>query len=521
MTYINVEVDNVDTPAIEWARMYQDWELLHDLLGGTRQMRDRAEVWLPREPKEKMANYRTRLSRSFLYNGLKDTLRNIAAKPFGRPVTIEGDDGRVEAWRGDMDLEGTNATQFTRSVFNAGATYGLSHVFVDSPALPNNASRQLEESMRVRPFFRHVSPVQLIGWRSEVSDQGGRRLTSLRFRETTMEPHGTWGSRTVHWIRQYDVTDSGGTYEVWKSPDERPLHASATSVDFFQTPDVTTLREWEKVEEGPFNFRDRTGRPAIPLVTAYFNRRGFMIAEPPLLELAWMNLLHWQSMSDQRNILRFARIAQLFARGFTKDDLEEMESMSVNQVWRAKDVKADIKYIEHSGEAIGAGEEDLRRIEERMEVLGLRPLLERTVDQTATGVAVNEARSSSDVLAWIEATEDAMKRAFDMAFGWAGEEVPEDFDFNVFSDFSVGIGVGDFEQVQKMRDRGDITKTTAILEAQRRGIIAEGLDVEAEVQATDEEAAAEAQRVMNELSFAQRLKSGDDNQDDPEEGDDA
>jgi len=33
-----------------------------------------------------------------------------------------------------------------------------------------------------------------------------------------------------------------------------------------------------------------------------------MQAKPPLLDLAWLNVEHWQSASDQSNILHVARV---------------------------------------------------------------------------------------------------------------------------------------------------------------------------------------------------------------------
>jgi len=474
MAFINVNLDAVDTPSIEWARMYDDWELIHDLLAGTRQMRHRAERWLPKEPKEKHQNYLTRLNRSILYNGLKDTVRQLTAKPFGRPVTIEGLSDQFEALSENMDLRGSGATAFTRDLFKSGVTYGLVHVFVDHPRMPEGASKAVDK--KVKPFFRMVTAPQLVNWTSETAETGEQRLTEVRFREVTVEPRGKYGSVRVHWMYVYTPTE----FEIWRSEEPEATYRNI-AVNYFQSPEIEKRREWRVVDSGTMAFKDAEGKPAIPMVTIYFNRSGYMTAEAPLMDLAWMNLAHWQSFSDQRNILRFSRLAQLFFRGFTKDDMKDMESMSVNQAWRAKDPQADVKYVEHTGAAIGAGEDDLKKLEERMEVLGMRPLIERTGDSTATGVVANEARSSSDVLAWIEATEDGMRKAFEFAHSWKGEELPEDFDFNVYSDFAVGIGRGeDFKQIQEMRANGDLSREPLHKEAKRRGILAETVDVDEE-----------------------------------------
>ncbi|MBB76519.1 MAG: hypothetical protein CMJ75_18600 [Planctomycetaceae bacterium] len=478
--------NSVDTPTLDYARMYEDWELLHDLLGGTRVMRYRREKWLPKEPKEHERNYKIRVERSFLYNGFKDTIKKLTSKPFGRPVTVDGlpEEDRFEQMLANLDHQGSNATQFARDVFKAGATYGVTHLFVDYPKLPENASRADQERVQARPFLRHITAPQLVGWRSEMGANGEERLIEVRFREVSLEQRGEYGTKRVHKLWVYRP----GEYELWESEDESGQYRH-DSVNFFQSPNLTKSREWTRKEQGTMSF-EIDGVPTIPLVTVYFNREGHMTATPPLMELAWLNLLHWQSMSDQRNILRFARVAQLFGAGFTKEDMKANESISVNQVWRAKDPQAKLSYVEVSGKGIDAGETDLKRIEDRMEVLGMAPLMERTGDQTATGVAVNESKSSTDVLAWIQAVEDGMRRAFTYAFAWEGEDLPDDFRFSIYSDFTIALGrTGDFEQLQEMRERGDLSRETLLNEAKRRGMVAEEVDVEDELEAILEEAA--------------------------------
>ncbi|HDY86886.1 MAG TPA: hypothetical protein ENH82_02085, partial [bacterium] len=60
-------------PSISYERMAEKWDLINDLLGGTKAMQASGEKWLPSEPAESQLAYDARLSRSVLYNGLRDT----------------------------------------------------------------------------------------------------------------------------------------------------------------------------------------------------------------------------------------------------------------------------------------------------------------------------------------------------------------------------------------------------------------------------------------------------------------
>src|SRR5262245_26619535 len=84
--------DNVDTLSCAYARMAKAWELIDALLGGTDAMRLGATKWLPKESRESDTAYGCRLKRSFLFNGLKEAIEKIAAKPFCKPVTVREDD---------------------------------------------------------------------------------------------------------------------------------------------------------------------------------------------------------------------------------------------------------------------------------------------------------------------------------------------------------------------------------------------------------------------------------------------
>lgn len=505
----NLTGDTIDSPCLDYIRMYQDWELYHDLLGGTRAMRAKGEQWLPKEPREKDQHYKVRLHRSVLFNAYKDTIKKLTSKPFGRPATVEELPPELESFETNMDLQGSHLTAFCRDIFKGLAVYGITHLFVDFPTVPQGLNRAQEEALGARPFFRHVRAPQLFYWDSTTLPNGKQHLTEIRFRDMTIERKGAYGSKRVHWIYVYRVNHlgvpdpeaaepaPGVSFEIWRSDDgKKEEDIWTSSVDWWQTEDAVKSREYTKVAEGPVSF-EIDGVPTIPLITVYGNRKGYMVAEGPLDDLAWMNLVHWQSMSDQRNILRFARLPQLFASGFTKDDLEEVESMSVQQIWRAKDPAAKLAYVEHSGKGVQAGQEDLNMLKDDMKALGMQPLMERTQDRTATGVAVNESRSSSDVLAWIEATEGGVFSAFEFAANWVDTELTDDFAVNIYSDFSVGISGADMEMVLKMREQGDLSRPTMLREAKRRGFLSDELDVDEEEERILEEAAAGLEAAMN------------------------
>lgn len=479
------EEDKVDTTSIEYDSMAYRWPLLHDLLGGTESMRAAKSEWLPREPRETYTAYENRLRRSFLYNAYADTVEKLVAKPFSKPVSVQGSfDERIESIRNDVDRSGRDITQLGRDVFRDLVVYGIGHILVDFPKTEGVETLADERELGIRPNLLHVSPVDLISWRTERTPSGKTRLTQVRIREQRVEPKGDFIDELVHYIRVL-TPDSYAVYRRKQMQDENNPEQD----------------DYELVEEGSHSFGE------IPLVSMYAARTGFLTAKPPLLDLAFMNLAHWQSLSDQRNVLRFARVGILFASGFTEEEMEEGLTIGPNQLIRSTNPEADIRYVEHAGQAIGAGQEDLNMLERRMEVLGLQPLVQRTGVQTATGKAIDESRVHTAVQSWIRSVESGLRDAYLFAHRWFQIDPPEDLEIDITNDFGVSLrATEDIESLLKLRAMGGVSQETFLRELKRRGLISEAVDIAEELEAVEMETTLPEDSFIREMNEPEKAE---------------
>jgi len=286
------------------------------------------------------------------------------------------------------------------------------------------------------------------------AENGHKKLTQIRIKETVTEPAGTYGTADVDQIRVW-TESTWAVYRKNAETDEYDLH-----------------------EEGEHTFK------GIPLFTAYFDRTEFMEGRPALEDLAWLNLAHWQSSSDQRNILRFARVGMVFLKGISEKEMEDKGLvMGANQVFYTSSDKADMKVVEHSGNAIGAGRQDLQDLQDRMQLMGMQVFVQRTGTQTATGKAIDEARHLTDIQAWIRTLENMLREAYWGAAQWIGAKLPEDFSIDIYSDFGIGPKeAAHLEHLLKARMAGEIDRETYLSEVRRRGVFSETIEVE-EIQA--------------------------------------
>ena len=459
--------DQVDAIGPAYQRQMKAWQLIEDLMGGTAAMRRAEQRWLPREPLESSREYEARLARTMLYNGLADAIQRVVSKPFTRPAAINGDlPERTAELEDDVDGTGRTFTSFAREWFDSGVRYGMSHCLVDftrreGEEVPNAA----EDTGRAKLII--VDPPRLLGFRAD-----GDKLTEVRILEVRDEPSGTYTSRETKFVRVYRETE----WELWRQDGKK----------------------WSMFDSGSHSFG------AVPLVTFYTTPIAYLESKPPFEDLAWVNIAHWQSFSDQRHILRFARFGLLFAKGFGEDDLdpegtggnEHLDdegrntsgarsgiAVGPNKLITADSKDADLKYVEHSGAAIGAGEKDLERLEERMEVLGLQPMIRRTGGTTATARAIDEAKTTNDVQAWIRECEGGLRQVLDFAAQWYGEEVSDDTVVDIFNEFGISLTREvDAKTLLQLEAMGSITKKTMLLELKRRGVLSDELDIDAELE---------------------------------------
>lgn len=474
----NQTEDSVATPSVDYDSQSTIWEMIHDLLGGTTAMRKASERWLPREEREEQQAYNARLERTFLYNGFGNTIDRLTAKPFSKPVTRQGEiDSDLEGVEKNVDKAGTTMGEFARSVFKSALKYGRAHALVDYTKVPQGATRADEKNLGARPTIVLVEAPDLIGWRTEIGPNG-LELTQVRIKECRTEPVGQYLDQKVDYIRVF-TKDS---WELWRA-----------------TEDKDGKEVWVLVDGGIHTFG------AVPLLTYYTKSCGFMAAECPLEDLAWINVRHWQSSSEQNSVLRIARIGILFGKGFNEDEVKNGVVIGPNHMIVSESKEADLRYVEHQGQAIKAGQDDLDKLESRMEVLGLKPVIERNSNSTFGGKLIDEMATHSNIQAWVRLLEAFLLECMQTAAKWMGKTLPDTTKYDVYSDF--GLQAADavhLDALLKACIAGKITDQTFLIEYQRRAVLSETLKIDEELKGLDE---ARAKADAREIKLAEASKT--------------
>jgi hypothetical protein len=420
------------------AKMAEQWPIIDALVGGTPAMRKWGKKFLPQFPAEDNDSYAERLSTAVLFNAFGRTSSVFAAKPFARPIRYDGVAPGIDSYIDNIDLQGTDFHAFCGQTMLACMRYGLHGVMVDYPTAGGVRTIAEERAAGIRPYWTQYPCSSILGWRSELSASGSF-LTQLRLMETVRESAGPWLQTTVQQVRVL----TPGHWEIWR--EEKTEKGS----------------EWVKVDEGDTTLK------VIPFVFFYGLREGFGIGRPPLLDLAHMNVEHWQSRSDQQTILHVARVPILFAKGFSEDAPIFVGSKSVT---KTPEENADMKYVEHSGAAIEAGRQDIQDLEDRMRQAGAELLVKRASIQTATQIQSEDESGRSTLHKIAEEFEDSLELCLQITGQWLGEETePEVELFKDFSSANLTERIGDL--LLRAGDSNHISSETVFNELKRLDVV--------------------------------------------------
>ena len=459
------------------ACMTETWDLVADLMNGTAAMRKAGERHLPQWPSEDACAYAFRRRTATLFPAYQRTVSVLTGKPFSKPLTI-GDDvpKRIEAWLDDVDQEGRNLSAFAADLCSDALAYGMCGILVDAP--PNEGQRTVAEESEagIRPYFVHVKHDAILGWR--IDQRGGSStLSQLRLMESIEEPTGEFGTKVVDQVR---VLEPGKWTTYRKS--EEAAKAGAVS--------------WQVHEEGV------TSIDVIPFAPVYGFRKGYMRGVPPMIDLAYLNVEHWQSKSDQQNILHTARVPILFGKDMQGDIL----SVGAGTIVKASSKDADLKFVEHSGSSIEAGRQSLLDLEDQMRQIGAELLVIKPGNTTEVQTRQDNEPAMCDLQRIMQALEDALDLALDYMAKFAGEATGGHVD--IYSDFGVAtLAEASAQLLATMQTDGSLSHATLLNELKRRGVLAADVDVDVEIAAStaerDAQQAASAAREQAMLQAAQ------------------
>ena len=417
--------------------------IVRDLEAGAERVRERAGTYLPQNPAEDGENYAVRLERSVFHNFFRRTAEGLTGLVFRVDPWMNEDVPAkiVEHWEA-IDGAGQHGDVFCRAAFFDAFIAGHAAIFVEYPKVEGKQSLAQERTRR--PYWLLIHKDNIVSWRTAIQE-GEEVLTQLVLEERTMVPLGEFGEQEQ--IR-YRIFRQDAGVVVFALVEEN----SAGKLDLVDTGDYPT----------------QTRIPIAEIATS--GRVGLFESIPPLLDLAYLNIAHYQQWSDYATSIHKTCVPILFGAGVSQPTNQAGQGVVVganSSIW-SSDPAATLAYTSHNGEALDACKRALDELKSDIGVLGLSMLTpQKRMAETAEAKRIDKATGDSSLAVAARGLQDAVEMALQFHANYLG--IPEGGQVEINRDFegvamesSVMIAYG-----QLVRDAGFPARM--VLEMLQRG----------------------------------------------------
>ena len=475
----------VSAPVLDMSR---NWGPIEAMVGGTDYLRRNAEFFIPKNPKEDDGAYSRRVAHAVVSPFTVRLAEQAVGLILRKPITLTGEDDTdldpfwEDVFCKNVDGQGTDLEEYARKLAFSALLYGHAATLVDFPATEPAPNLQVERELGLRPYFIAVDAKQILGWR-RAQDNPLSPLGQVRINEFVNAPLGEFGDKTIRKIRVLE----NDRYRVYKRGE-----------------DGDKTSNWYVCEEGPNAIGE------IPLAVTYSAKMGELISKPPLLPIANINILHTVRQCDLNHALTVAALPILVLQGF--DDTDSEIGLSANSAILLPP-EGSASYVEPVGQgSFDAQAAFIQELEAQMSNLGISTIFSQ-LNQAETAESKKLSRTDSDSLLAIlsKNLEASLQQAFDLAAKFNGIQPPK---LSVDRDFDLQTLDGpQVAQYLQLWQNGAITHE-CLLSALKKGEILPGIDIELEIEMTQQEK-------LDNMAFAMPVNEPIEAPEDDEEAEEA
>lgn len=338
-----------------------------------------------RQGKKKVANYLEKwemeTDKGFLarrkvctlFNQTRKTIKTANGMIFRKDVTISEDINKKFLKKvDDIDDQDTHLNDFAKDLGDASINDGIAYILIDVPK--NETGKQITTFQQqldagLIPYFVKVKNSQVINRRIV-----NNKLMQITIQENVTEFDGSFGEKEV---TQEKVLYPGGGKIYVKN-----------EVKYEWTNSLTY----------------------IPIVPVYTNRVGYLDASPLFLDLAELNIKHFNYQSQlDKTLFVASNPVPLFWGDVPKKDGKVVIGVDHALHWENKE-EGGFEWAEFEGKSVDKLQEEIKNIEARMLSIGLSVLIDK--EQTATEAGISNAKETSDLASISSGLSKALTKAY-------------------------------------------------------------------------------------------------------------
>lgn len=426
----------VNTAHPSYTAMAPVWRMCRDVAGGQRTIHGGGVLYLPKLAGETAKDYEARKARALFFNASWRTIAGLSGMLMRKAPTVKVSKA-AEAMLEDVTQSGVSLENLARAVAVECLTVGRNGLMVDYPkdTAPDLTVAQVE-ALNLRPKMVSYTAEAIINW-EERWVRNKSVVSSVRLKETASvpDPKDEFKATSEERWRVLDLA-APTVPEGDKAPEDWPELAYRVRVFKLKAGKKGVADTDFELVEGPFfPLLDGKPLPFVPFVFIGVDNTRPDVEEPPLVDLFYANVSHYQSTADVEHGAHKTALPQPWVAGIDGSPPADSPGgykkptfyMGGSDIWMHPLVEGTFGMLEYNGTGLDAIEKRLERKEKHMAVLGARMLEDQKKEaETAEVAGMHRSGEQATLASQGKTCSAGIRQAlewFDLWAGGTGENV--------------------------------------------------------------------------------------------------
>mgnify|MGYP003419201187 CR=1 FL=1 len=466
--------DRLEKKSVDYLAMIGKWVKAADIVAGEDAIRMAGETYLPRFPDETKQEYNYRKSLAKFTNVYRDTLENLANKPFAREIELaQGTDTKkvthpaeIEAFIENVDGSNSNISVFASEYFYRGINFAVDFIMVDYPNLKTDGtprSKADEAALGLRPYWTFISCINVYEIKSKIIN-GVERFTYVRVFEPA---NGDEPNR----FRELEFDGVTASFKLWKwdgKSDYIPDGGGVITIGFI---------------------------PLVPFMTGRRKGKSWQF-HPPMQDSADLQIKLYRAESNLEYVKTVAAFPMLVGKGVKPTYEGQGADGQGGKIVRlvtgpgvvlyapfspSSGTAGDYTYLEPTGASLTFLAQDIKDLKQDLRELGRQPLTVSSGNLTVITTAVAAGKAKTAVKKWAINLTDALSIALYYTALWMGISGYEP-SLSVYDGYDdLPDGDNGASLISTLNTNGKLSDKTMYEEFQRRGTLSSEFDYDQEM----------------------------------------
>lgn len=371
------------------------WKKCRDAAKGQRAIKGAGEVYLPRlSGQSDEEYYKKYLVRANYFNATGRTVDTLTGMVFRKSANIEFPES-LKSWLDDITLTDETLADFAETAFTEMLITGRAGILVDMPQSDGEMTLAEVQALNIRPYLSLYEAESIINWEM-ARINNAYRLKNVWLAEEYRNEQGEIKQQ----IRQ--LTLENGFYEqvLWRE--------GVGKAGWYEFSRVAPTKG-----NNPFG--------EIPFYPLSKKKPTMQVTEPPIESLADVNIAHYQTSVDLRQLLHMASVPTLFITGHDREEGSDPIALGSSTAHVLPEAEAKAYFVQCGTEGSAPLRDEMTDLVQQMAALGTRIIApEKKQAEAAETANIRRGSENSTLSSIAGVLERQLEKALRFAVDWMG-----------------------------------------------------------------------------------------------------